>query len=48
MSEDTLRIADTSKSFAGPEGSTVEAVKEVSLELAPGEFICLVVRSVWF
>jgi putative ABC transport system ATP-binding protein len=41
MSEDTLRIADTSKSFAGPEGSTVEAVKEVSLELAPGEFMAL-------
>ena len=41
MSEVTLRIADTSKSFAGPEGSTVEAVREVSLELDPGEFMAL-------
>jgi len=41
MSELTLRIANTSKSYAGPEGSTVEAVREVNLDLAPGEFMSL-------
>jgi putative ABC transport system ATP-binding protein len=41
MSEDMLRITNASKSFAGPEGSSVDAVREVSLELAPGEFMAL-------
>lgn len=41
MSELTLSITDASKSFAVPEGSTVDAVREVSLELAPGEFMAL-------
>jgi putative ABC transport system ATP-binding protein len=41
MSEITLRIAKASKSYAGPEGSTVEAVREVSLDLAPGDFMAL-------
>jgi len=41
MSEHTLKIANTSKTYAGPEGSTVQAVREVSLELTPGEFMAL-------
>jgi putative ABC transport system ATP-binding protein len=41
MGEATLRTTNTSKSFAGPEGSTVEAVREISLELAPSEFMAL-------
>ena len=41
MIEPILRITNASKSFASPEGSSVEAVKGVSLELAPGEFTAL-------
>lgn len=41
MSKDTLRITNISKSFAGPEGSSVHAVKEVSLVLTPGDFTSL-------
>lgn len=41
MSEPTLKVTNASKSYAGPEGSVVEAVRNANLELVPGDFMAL-------
>ena len=41
MSEVTLRATNVHKTFAGPKGSSVTAVNDMSLEIASGEFVAL-------
>jgi len=41
MSEVTLRATNVQKTFAGPKGSSVTAVNDMSLEIASGEFVAL-------
>jgi len=41
MSEVTLRATNVQKTFAGPKGSSVAAVNDMSLEIASGEFVAL-------
>ena len=41
MSEVTLRATNVHKTFAGPKGSAVAAVNDMSLEIASGEFVAL-------
>ena len=41
MTETTLKLESVHKTFAGPKGSSVSAVKDMSLEAASGEFVAL-------
>ena len=41
MSEVTLRATNVQKTFAGPKGSSVTAVNDMSLEIASGEFVAM-------
>lgn len=41
MSEVTLRATNVQKTFAGPKGSSVAAVNDMSLEIASGEFVAM-------
>ena len=41
MAQPILRIQNVTKTYATPEGGTVQALKGVSLDIAQGEFIVL-------
>ena len=41
MSDFTLRATNVHKTFAGPKGTSVAAVNDMSLEIASGEFVAL-------
>lgn len=45
MSSSTIQVSNVSCTFQHDSGREVQALKEVSLEISPGELVCLVGRS---